>query len=68
MALMVNGKKVVGYALGGNEYLSGAWFTDAKTLDARIKCSDDDDTANFSYSGAYADVYGFTYQDIGAGL
>ena len=45
-----------------------AWFTDAKTLAVRIKCSADNDPSNFSYDRVDVDVYGFTYQDIGAGL
>lgn len=40
MALMINGKKVLGYALGDNEYLSGenlnAFYIDATQYDSNV--------------------------------
>lgn len=43
------------------------WFTDNTTLAVRIK-SNDDDTSNYSYTNLVLTVYGFTSQDVGAGL
>ena len=43
MALMINGKKVLGFALGDNEYLSGetlnAFYIDQKQYDSNVSSS-----------------------------
>lgn len=43
------------------------WFTDNTTLAVRIK-SNYDDTSNYLYTNLVLTVYGFTSQDVGAGL
>lgn len=43
------------------------WFTDNTTLAVRTK-SNYDDTSNYSYTNLVLTVYGFTSQDVGAGL
>lgn len=53
-----------------NEDTTGAmsvWFTDNTTLAVRTK-SDYDDFSGYSYTNLVLAVYGFTSQDVGAGL
>lgn len=53
-----------------NEDSPGAmsvWFTDNTTLAVRTK-SNYDDTSNYLYTNLVLTVYGFTSQDVGAGL
>ena len=52
MVLMINGKKVLGYALGDNEYLSGgnlnAFYIDAIEPDSNVSPINPDGTRSFT--------------------
>ena len=52
MALMINGKKVLGYALGENEYLSGetlnAFYIDKTPYDSNVSPINPDGTRSFT--------------------
>lgn len=65
MALTINGKKVLGYALGENKFLSGgnlnAFYIDATQYDSKVDSGDRDFTIDMTNYFNQADV---KYSDV----